>query len=219
MSLFESLGKTRYALYFLLVVAIAALPIGLALDPKGFTVNLLADAVTTVIGIWVAVFVVESILKRRSIDEWQSVSKLSTSAITQATRTTAFKYSQYIELTGFRRYLRQNDSSAVDSSILSEMLEAMRISNQPSKDSMLSLHSQCTVEFTRIRDVILPIVASAGHDISLLSSIQRFDSSVHVWDLAVARNHHIGVSGSHMYDCAVNTFEQLIELNHIAQGN
>ncbi len=155
--LYHSLDrKTRCITIAFILAALVSIPIGVSLDKKGFVVNILADIVTTTLGIWVAVRVIESILKQQSYDEWRSVSHLANEALIQVIRTTSLKYDRLLKSSSYLQHLISPENGVIHSDILTKMCESLREEDtlqslQSREEELLQLHRDCSVEFRRIR--------------------------------------------------------------------
>lgn len=196
----------KYSLPLLIIVAIAVAA-GFVIDQMGFFVNLLADVVSTVVGIWVAVVIVETILRQQRSHEWTVVRNATYRALQQTMVSVALVFNSILRDTSFLPEIieiyESPDSGRGD--VLTRLLSALRnLERVPSKPELRALYEECLPELKRIRGVILPSTISVGQDLELLQLLQGLDSAIHRWDVGFIRDQLDGVTDRYLFDCSLD---------------
>lgn len=181
----EDLSLRKY-IYWLILGLVISFVGGIALDAKGFAVNLLASAVATVAGVWVAVNVIESMLRQQRYNEWRSVRLRFCKALIQEIMSLALQFNRLLTRTSYLSEILSisHDATIESSQVMDRLLASLRGTDPlPSRPQLDSLYKQCSPHLHRIRDIILPLVVSAGQELQLIEALQEFERAANQWEI------------------------------------
>lgn len=204
----------RYIRWLIPVLAISFVG-GIALDVKGFTVNLLAGVIATIAGVWVAVVVIESILRQQRYEEWQAIRLRFYKALTQEIVSLAIQFNRVLTRTSYlSEILSMSDDVAVaNSQALDKLLTSLRnMDSVPSRPQLDLLYKECSSHLHRIRDIILPLVVSAGQELQLIEALQEFERAANQWEIDQSSDVEPGVSTERQFEDSLEILVSLKEL-------
>ena len=187
---------------------------GIALDVRGFAVNLLASAIATVAGVWVTVVVIESILRQQRHEEWQAVRDRFYRALTQEIVSLAIEFNRLLTCTSYlSEILSMRDNAVANSRTLDKLLTSLQnIDSIPSKPQLDLLYKGCRWHLYRIGDIILPLVVSSGQELQLIEALQEFERAANQWELDQLSDVEPGVSTERNFKDSLETLASLREL-------
>ena len=197
--------------HWLVLVLLVSFVGGIALDVNGFAVNLLASAIATVAGVWVAVNVIESILRQQRYEEWRFVRLRFYRVLIQEIISLALQFNLLLTHTSYlSEILSMNDDTTIASTqTLNKLLTSLRsMDSMPNRAQLDLLYKRCNPHLHRIRDIILPLVVSAGQELQLIEALQEFEQAATQWEhdqLDVEP----GISTEHLFKDALETLASL----------
>lgn len=205
----------RYT-WWLIVVSILAAVAGFLIDIGSFATNLLAGIVSTALGVWVAVVIVDGIVKSNREREWRNVQAFAVDTIYQVVWSISISFNDLLPDNSFLDSIMsaRHSHGANGIGYLNDLMNAIkRLDSTPSKERLVLLYEQCSPELDRLRSIVLPIVTIIGNDPRLVSLLQQTDEAAHEWSRTAIRQREYGVSSRYLLDCSLSTLSVLIALS------
>ncbi|MFZ2359053.1 MAG: hypothetical protein WA040_06885 [Anaerolineae bacterium] len=200
----------------MIVVSILAAVAGFLIDADSFATNLLAGIVSTALGVWVAVVIVDGILRSNREREWRNVQVFAVNATHQAVLSISTSFNDLLPDNSFLdSILKARDSQDTNGlDFLKDLVSAIKsLDPTPSKEKLVLLYEECSPELDRLRSIVLPTVTVIGNDPQLVSLLQQADKVAYEWSRTAIRQREYGVSSQCLLDCSLSTLSVLIALS------
>jgi hypothetical protein len=173
----------RWVLWLAVAASVVAVVVGLFLDPRGFTVNLLASVVAIIAGVGVAVRLIDPIIRARRRREWLKVADATLAAIRTHVIEVVVQF--WVGFGGPGGNMLENMLKGRD--VLSrralvgmdELMIFLRGINPETETD--SVYDDVKWDLGQIRDVLIPRVILTADDESLVTPLVALEDAERRW--------------------------------------
>lgn len=203
------------------VIAILATILGLVMDPKGFSVNVLAGLTGAFIGIGVSVIIIERLLKEQHAQESRNTRKVLIDGIINQLNSAVREYLDLLPTIGqYRELLEQPDqlSSARIKSLKQLYDELLSQNPDDLRDKYVQLYPSVRLMISKLTDLQLWYMVTPSANNDLIVSLHHVNASLAAWDKVMLKNEVRGIASTEIIDKSLatlstimNSLEQCIE--------
>lgn len=200
----------------LIVLCLILAGIGLHIDSKNFTINILNSAISIIL----TVAVIDWLLERQRRQQWAKVRSQIFSALTWHIGNIAHEYMIVFRSSGFDLMTYTEDigtgyekPSSRTANALFSMVEMMENHPNPNDANILGKRAYSTIKWDleQIRDSLLPrVLAIETDEIDLVSSMGNIDNASRRWVNEIVIDQEIGIG--HQYQEAIKTLKEIANL-------
>ena len=205
----------RKRLYFLVVITIVLLVIGIIIDWESFLVNISSGLLGAALGIWIAVSIAENITERRRLEQWKLIKHIIWQQLIRQVNYLTISYLKFITNVGAFSVLFDDVGEIYDKKIevANILLETLSIADKNiDKDKVAEVQRNVAFYVNNIKEIELKFMIIPGNDRKIFQLIEELDKKSVEWQKEIIRDRLQPLNPRYLYKNGIEVLMANIQL-------